>query len=1027
MSPRRFLVALLLLALIWDLETRKLRATLEGHKDRIEVLAFSPDGKLLATGAGEIKLWGAATGKEVRSLPGSWVGSRRASAGYPSPEQVLAFSPDSRFLVSADVAAGPAGEKAKKWDVATGRFLGELPTTDAVAFAFSPDGLVLASAHRDLRVRLWSAEMKEVKQAVLSGVPSGLAFSPDGKMLACGSWPGQVKVVDVALTPEALSPPIGPHRVECVALSPDGKVLATAATNVADPSRPGEVKLWCPRTGEARATFRDFKYPVNAVAFSPDGKVLASGGGLWDRWHNDPGEVKLCDLATGQWRSVAGVVPRAIYSVAFSPDGKVLAAGGREATLWDVSSGKLLGQLAGTKDWVNAVAFSPTGKLLATGSGTNEGKGIGHVQLWDSQTRQERAWLKGHEQAVLSVAFSPDGKKLASGSKDGTARLWDVAGAREEGAVGLGRGTIGFPSPVTGVAFAPSGRVLTTVQANGNLADWNVSNRQSRFGTWLNLQGVAAGHLTTVSYAKQGALRVVGGGTWQAWRYYDLQNEMPFRGGHSSTVASIAFAPDGRSYATCDTRGIVRVWDTATGRRLGLLPLRRSPKLGAYSLLGFPMAYSPDGDVLAVAWETDVQFWDVRRKQYLTTLKGHPRRVGSLAFSPDGRLLASGEQFQFSGKLQESRLVVKLWDVTARKEWASLDGHGPVFFLDGQTLACSVWERGRGTSRASLVDVASRKVKATFEGSHFLAVHGKERLAVTGELADWGRSGATIWDTATGRIRQRPQAIAWGQALFSPDGKSLFLQVVRTNSVGWTIFDVATGQERFTLEMAGDVPALSPDGRVLVEGGRKRGLDGPGVVRALRAATQEEVAARVRADAFTRPRPRAPDERGRRARAAGMSGVLPEEVTDNSNELVLQHRGGLAFATNFGPSDEPPSEAVDGRLERVWQPFWSRKPLPGPPRWFGLTFPVDVSVRRVTVLGGRPWGSGLSALRLEVRDSAGKVLQSRQGERDGDFNDFEFRFPAAVERARALRLLLADDAGASKFPAQIVVGEVLVE
>jgi WD40 repeat protein len=286
-----------------------LKQTLTGHSEIVRSVAFSPDGKTLASGSSDqtVKLWDVQTGALKRTLPANTPGNLVWS---------VAFSPDGKTLASAN-----EDKQIRLWDAQTGALVRSYSGhSDAVeSIAFSPDGKTLASGSSDRTVRLWDVQTAALK-LTLTGHKSGSWSS--------GIW--------------------------SVAFSPDGNMLASGSDDKT-------VKLWYVRTGELKQTLAGDD-EVFSVAFSPDGKTLASGG--YDA------KVKLWDAQTGALKqSLTGHTHR-IWSVAFSPDGKTLASGNQDETvkLWDAQTGALKQTLTGHSGWVCSVAFSPDGKTLASAS-----------------------------------------------------------------------------------------------------------------------------------------------------------------------------------------------------------------------------------------------------------------------------------------------------------------------------------------------------------------------------------------------------------------------------------------------------------------------------------------------------------------------------------------------------------------------------------------------------------------------------------------------------------------------------------
>jgi Tol biopolymer transport system component len=317
----------------WPLSTSpRLRTNLKGHTRGVAFVAYSPDGKTLASGSLDktIKLWDVATGKEQATLKGHTDGVRS-----------VAYSPDGKTL-----ASGSDDQTIKLWDVATGKeqatLQGPFGGVEHVALAFSPDGETLASGSWDqtilnpltINLKLWDVTTGK-ERATLKGHSSfvfSVAFSPDGKTLASGSGgigrPGEIKLWDVQKGNEQAAFKGQPETVSFVTYSPDGKTLASASWD-------GTIKLWDVAAGTERATLRHGNW-VESVAFSPDGKTLASEA--------EGNTIKLWDVAAGTERATLKVhTENAMLSfVAYSPDGKTLASASWDGTikLWDVTTGK---------------------------------------------------------------------------------------------------------------------------------------------------------------------------------------------------------------------------------------------------------------------------------------------------------------------------------------------------------------------------------------------------------------------------------------------------------------------------------------------------------------------------------------------------------------------------------------------------------------------------------------------------------------------------------------------------------------
>ena len=537
--------------------------TLTGHTNIVRSVAFSPDGKTLASASYDAKiiLWDLTADQPIS----------RTLTGHTDVVISVAFSPDSQTLASSscgkmDATTGCAQGEIILWNVATGQPLGApiLGHTSGVnSVAFSPDGRMLASGGGDNAIILWNVATRQPIESPLTGHTRpvvGVAFSPDGKMLASGSFDNNVIVWNVA-TRKPVGAPLVAYAavVRSVAFSPDGHTLASSSDKA--------LVLWNVATAQALGeTLAGHVNQVSSVAFSPDGRLLASSGcnGTEATQQCKPGEVRLWDVASrqplGQPLTYHGGW---VNDVAFSPDGRILASGSDDKTivLLEVASRQPLDPpLVAHTSWVNSLAFAPDGRTLASGG---EDKSI---ILWDvAAHRPVGAPLLGHLAGVRSVAFSPDGKILASGGcakpidkgacSQGEIRLWNVATREPLGALLTGHANL-----INRVVFSPDGKTLASGSADNTIILWSVTTRQP-IGSPLT--------------------------------------------GHKAAVWSLAFSPDGKTLASASQDSTVILWDVAA-----LQPI--TPPLKGHTDMVVSVAFSPDGRTVASgSKDKNIIFWDV--------------------------------------------------------------------------------------------------------------------------------------------------------------------------------------------------------------------------------------------------------------------------------------------------------------------------------------------------------------------------------------------------------------------------------
>lgn len=366
-------------------------------------LAFSPNGQFLASSANRVvKFWDLQTGDCLDCL-----------GGYGDRIFSLAFSADGRYL-----ATGSEDALIRIWDVKTRRLLHTLTghTDEVRSVVFSPQsyadprvGYLLASGSYDGNVRLWeipSGDCLRVLQGHTDWVWS-VDFSPDGQTLASSSSDRTIKLWDIT-TGQTLSTLSGhPQQIRHVAFSPDGKTLASGGDD-------RQIRLWHYPTGSLLRVLKGHRSWISTLTFSPDGQILASG--------SEDQSVRLWETRSYHCLKTLRGHSNGLWSVVFHPEKSILASGSQDGVirLWDGDSGRCLHQWPGHQSWVWSVVFSPDGQTVASGSEDRS------LKLWDTATGELRRCFLGHGDAVFSLVFSPDGRRLISGSLDGRIKIWEM-------------------------------------------------------------------------------------------------------------------------------------------------------------------------------------------------------------------------------------------------------------------------------------------------------------------------------------------------------------------------------------------------------------------------------------------------------------------------------------------------------------------------------------------------------------------------------------------------------------------------
>jgi WD40 repeat protein len=584
--------------------------------------------------------------------------------------------------------------------------------------------------------------------------------------------------------------------VGAVAFLPDGKTLASA-------DQDGRVYLWEASNGKLLLQTQERKTGrTTCLAVSPDGKRLATGyaSGEAYLWETATGRL-LVRLALAQGAEVPEV-----NGLSFSPDSKVLATGdnlgwlrlweatsgkelpgggkqpepitgltytgkekeliaaglGQTVRLWDTSSGKEVRRFRVGSRVEGRLAISPDGATFAVGC---DGA---FIRLWDTATGKERLRFAAADSLIECLVFSPDARTLASGGA--SLALWDIGTGKQLRTWGTG--------PLCGassVAFSPDGKVLVSAHY-----DWRVHLWDTATGKELQAREGHIAPIRDLACSADGK-QIATGADDAVWLW--APDGRPLRrfskGSHFSAVA---FSPDGKLLAAGGQhrRGI-SIWETETGKEAQEVVLEDVPFGAGLAWRGCSsLAFSPDGKWLASGHRNtnSLSLWDRKGQGPPRELIGHTGPVETVAFAADGMTLASGGR----------DTKVRLWDPVTGKQRACFEGHenwvgAVVFSPDGRLLASAVHDSG-----VRIWDIATGREMQMLKGAS--GTLPCVAFSPDGRMLAWNGSDNTIrlWEVATGAVRRRLPGRAHGTLAFGPRGSTLAAAEADGTGLVWDVF-----------------------------------------------------------------------------------------------------------------------------------------------------------------------------------------------------------------------------------------------
>jgi WD40 repeat protein len=563
----------------------------------------------------------------------------------------VAFAPDGKQLAGAGWDVSSKSSTVQIWDTATGQALCCLKGDDSslCGIAYDPLGHLISASNTGT-VKVWDICSRQARVFSQSTSPDAtcLACSPKGAYVVTGARDGTVTIWDVPTGRQSLQFKHNPGYICGVAISSDDNRVATA---YADHS----VAIWDAKSGRLIAS-KQYPDVMRSVAFSPDGGLVASA--------SEDGTVRVMSTATNEDLFTLKGHQYEVRAVAFSPDGQHLATSSLDRTvkIWHAHRGPSPFRLRGHTASLGRVIFSPNGNILASSSSDRT------MKVWDVNTGQLLFAPLANWKEIRTVTYNADGRRLAAAYSDGTVTFYDAISGREKSTVNLHSSEI-----PRAAAFSPNCLMLAAAGQrrgkNGEALPWQINLWDAETGRLIRALAGHKGEVSGLAFSPDGALlasvseatddhgRSAPGEVF-LWEVASGCLRRAFKT-HTRDQVCVAFSPDSRLLASGSRGGFdpkgkllpgqATLWNVETGQQLW--------SFKGHNGVVIALAFSPDGKRLASGSEDKtVKIWDLASGQEILALKESGGMVLSVAFSPDGKRLAAG--------LQDHSIVI--WDTTRR-------------------------------------------------------------------------------------------------------------------------------------------------------------------------------------------------------------------------------------------------------------------------------------------------------------------------------------------------------------------------